>query len=126
LVEHYGLRMTDIAALSDDRLDRIFQALANTTRRALLQRLKQGPAMVTELASPFGMSLNAISKHLIVLERAGLIDRHIEGRAHSCALRADPLADAETWLNTYQVFWDNKLDKLARFVESGKDKEFGQ
>jgi len=113
--------MTDTTLSQADRLDLIFHALANATRRALLQRLKQGPAMVTELAKPFGMSLNAVSKHLIVLERAGLIDRTIEGRTHACALKADPLADAEHWLISYQAFWDDKLDNLAQFVESGND-----
>lgn len=121
MVELYTHSMIDTTLNEAARLDLIFHALANTTRRALLQRLKQGPAMVTELAKPFGMSLNAVSKHLIVLERAGLIDRTIEGRTHACALRADPLADAENWLLSYQAFWDNKLDDLAHFVESGDD-----
>lgn len=102
---------------TDDRLDTIFQALGNRTRRALLARLRSGPARVTELAEPFGMSLAAVSKHLIVLERAGLIDRSVSGRVHSCALRADPLADAEHWLSAYRDFWSGQLDRLAEFVE---------
>lgn len=104
--------------IGDDRLDIIFQALANRTRRALLAQLKSGPAMVTELAKPFGMSLNAISKHLLTLERAGLIKRSIEGRVHYCALDAAPLAGAEEWLNAYEAFWSANLDNLAEFVEA--------
>lgn len=115
--------MTTATFPSEDGLDLVFQALANRTRRALLARLKRGPAMVTELARPFGMSLNAISKHLSVLERAGLINRAIEGRVHSCALRAGPMADAEHWLSAYQVFWEDNLDNFTKFVESGQDQD---
>ena len=107
----------------NDQLDLVFQALANRTRRALLARLKSGPAMVTELAKPFGMSLNAISKHLLVLERAGLINRKVEGRVHSCALQAGPMASAEEWLSAYQIFWEDKLDKFSHFVETDQDQE---
>lgn len=115
--------MTTSALTGDDRLDLIFQALANRTRRSLLAKLKSGPAMVTELAKPFGMSLNAISKHLLVLERAGLINRNVEGRIHYCALDASPLASAEDWLSAYETFWTDNLDGLARFVESNARKK---
>jgi len=111
--------MSETTLSADDGLDLIFQALANRTRRALIDRLARGPAMVTELARPFGMSLNAISKHLIVLERAGLIDRSIEGRVHSCALQVGPMASAEDWLAAYREFWSGQLDNLAGFVETG-------
>jgi DNA-binding transcriptional ArsR family regulator len=108
-----------IAALSpEDHLDLVFHALANRTRRALLARLRAGSAMVTELAQPFGMSLNAVSKHLTVLERAGLINRSVEGRVHRCALEAGPMAGAEQWLSGYEAFWSDNLDSLARFVEA--------
>lgn len=110
--------MTSANIVGDDRLDLIFQALANRTRRALLARLKSGPAMVTELAKPFGMSLNAISKHLLTLERAGLINRSVEGRVHYCALDATPLASAEEWLNAYETYWSDNLDSLAAFFEA--------
>lgn len=110
--------MTDMPLTADDTLDLIFQALANRTRRALLATLKAGPSMVTELAKPFGMSLNAISKHLIVLERAGLIKRSIEGRVHSCALQAGPMANADEWLNAYSSFWNDNLDNFVVFVET--------
>ena len=107
-----------IATLTEDRLDRVFHALANRTRRALLQRLKTGAAKVTDLAEPFGVSLNAISKHLIVLEEAGLIRRTIYGRVHSCAFEAGPLATADEWLGTYEDFWTGQLDRFADFVEN--------
>jgi len=110
--------MTAATALPEDRLDLVFHALANRTRRALLALLKSGPKRVTDLAEPFGMSLNAVSKHLVVLERAGLIDRTIQGRVHSCALRADPMRDAEHWLASYESFWEGNLDAFARFVET--------
>ena len=105
----------------DERLDGIFHALANSTRRALLRRLTAGPARVTELAAPHGMSVNAISKHLFVLERAGLIRRSRQGHVQSCVLDAAPMATAEEWLATYRQFWDRKFDSLARFVEKRKD-----
>ncbi len=102
---------------ADDRLDLVYQALANRTRRALIAMLAAGPAKVTDLARPFGMSLNAISKHLAVLERAGLLSRTVTGRTHSCALQAAPMADAERWLRHYESFWTGQLDSFARYVE---------
>jgi DNA-binding transcriptional ArsR family regulator len=101
----------------DDRLDGIFHALANRTRRALLNSLASGPARVTELAAPHGMSVNAISKHLFVLEEAGLIRRQRNGSIQSSMLAAEPMATADEWLNNYRRFWDRKLDQLAEFVE---------
>jgi DNA-binding transcriptional ArsR family regulator len=101
----------------DDRLDGIFHALANRTRRALLNNLASGPARVTELAEPHGMSVNAISKHLFVLEEAGLIRRQRDGSIQSCVLAAEPMATADEWLRNYRCFWDRKLDQLAEFVE---------
>lgn len=113
--------MTTATISADDRLDLVFQALSNRTRRALLNGLKNGPAKVTDLAKPFGMSLNAISKHLLVLERAGLIDRTITGRVHSCALSAGPMATAEEWISTYEAFWNQQLDQFAAYVENQPD-----
>src|SRR5258707_4737124 len=101
----------------DDHLDHVFHALANRTRRALLQTLSAGPARVTELAAPHGMSVNAISKHLFVLERAGLIRRTGQGAIGSCVLEAAPMATAEEWIRTHRRFWDGKIDRLAAFVE---------
>ena len=107
--------------VAEDQLDLIFHALANRTRRALLARLKRGPAKVTDLAAPFGVSLNAVSKHLLVLEDAGLVERTIKGRIHLCALQAGPMASAEAWIGTYETFWGGTLEKLADFVENNKD-----
>ncbi len=101
----------------DDHLDDVFHALANRTRRALLGALAAGPARVTELAGPHGMSLNAISKHLFVLERAGLVRRARNGSVQSCLLDAGPMASADDWLRSYRVFWTRQLDRLAAHVE---------
>ena len=105
----------------DDRLDDIFHALANRTRRALLGSLATGPARVTELAEPHGMSVNAISKHLFVLEKAGLIRRRRDGHIQSCVLAAEPMATADEWLRNYRRFWGRQLDRLAEFVEKPGD-----
>ena len=105
----------------EDRLDGIFHALANRTRRALLSSLASGPARVTELAEPHGMSVNAISKHLFVLEEAGLIRRTRDGHVQSCVLAAEPMATADRWLGDYRRFWGRQLDRLAEFVEEPKD-----
>lgn len=112
-----NLSITAETDASEDRLDLIFRALADRTRRAQLARLAQGTARVTELAAPFNMSLPAVSKHLKVLEHAGLIRRDIEGRVHNCALNAETLQEIEAWLEQYREFWTGSLDSLARYVE---------
>lgn len=101
---------------SDDRLDRVFHALANRTRRALLARMSEAPARITELAKPFDMSLPAVSKHLRVLESAGLVQRDVQGRVHRCSLQTAPLQEADAWLAFYRSFWEGALDSLARHV----------
>jgi DNA-binding transcriptional ArsR family regulator len=113
--------MTNLAQAEDDRLDDVFHALANRTRRALLARLAAGPARVTELAEPHGVSTNAISKHLFVLERAGLIFRARNGHIRSCVLQAEPMATAAEWIRAYRHFWTGQIDRLAEFVEKQKD-----
>lgn len=113
--------MPSISAAQDvaeERLDRIFAALGDRTRRALLKRLSAGPAMVTELAAPFAMSLPAVSKHLKVLEKAGLVRRSVKGRVHNCALDAAALRDAEAWIERTGAFWDGTLNSLAEFIEA--------
>ena len=100
----------------DDRLDLVFQALADRTRRALLARLAHKPSKVTDLAAPFEMSLPAVSRHIRVLERARLIRRTIDGRVHRCSLSAEPLHQAEAWLEHYRPFWEDTLDALASYV----------
>jgi DNA-binding transcriptional ArsR family regulator len=103
---------------SDQALDRTFAALADPTRRALLARLgKQDGISVSELAQPFSMSLPAIMKHLDVLSDAGLIARAKTGRTVACRLTARPMEQAMDWLNRYQRFWSESLDRLAAFVE---------
>jgi DNA-binding transcriptional ArsR family regulator len=97
-------------------LDRTFAALADPTRRAILDRLAHGDATVTELAAPFAMSLPAISKHLRVLEQAGLVARTIDGRVHRLRLVAQPLREAATWVARYQRFWSQQLDALADYM----------
>lgn len=104
---------------SEDQLDRIFNALSDRTRRALLARLSQGPAMITELAEPFRMSLPAVSKHIRVLESARLLRRSIDGRMHRCALDTRPLLELESWIGHYRAFWDDNLQALADYVEKG-------
>lgn len=95
-------------------LDRVFGALSDPTRRAMLRRLAGGERTVGELAEPFDMSFAAAAKHVKVLEQAGLLNRTIEGRAHRCRLSAAPLAAAERWLAYYERFWSMRLDDLER------------
>jgi DNA-binding transcriptional ArsR family regulator len=99
------------------QLDLTFGALADATRRAILTRLASGEATVGELAEPFSISRPAISKHLRVLERAGLVQRTVEGRMSRCELDASPMEDAAEWVNHYRRFWENQLDRLARYLE---------
>ena len=108
-------------ASKDDRLDLVFAALSHRARRALLARLERRSAMVTELAEPFEMSLPAVSKHLRVLERAGLVRRSIDGRVHRCSFDPLPLREAERWLDHYRAFWNESLAALADYVEKGGD-----
>jgi DNA-binding transcriptional ArsR family regulator len=109
----------------EEHLDRVFRALSDRTRRAMLSRLARGSASVTQLAEPFEMSLPAVSKHLKVLEEAGLVGRSIEGRVHHCALEPEALRDANQWLEAYRQFWDETLESLAHYIEGkhGKEKE---
>ncbi|MEO8624679.1 MAG: metalloregulator ArsR/SmtB family transcription factor [bacterium] len=99
------------------KLDRTFAALSSTTRRAILARLATGDASVGELAQPFRVSRPAISKHLRVLERAGLVRRVRAGRISNCALDAAAMRDVAVWVDHYRAFWDGQLDMLARYVE---------
>jgi len=101
----------------EDRLDRVFGALSDRTRRALLQRLAGGPAVISELARPFDMSLPAVSKHLRVLEKAGLVSRSKDGRVNRCTLSAAPLRDIAAWVSYYEEFWDGTLASLADHLE---------
>jgi DNA-binding transcriptional ArsR family regulator len=94
-------------------LDAVFAALADPTRRAIVARLAGGEVSVSELAAPFDMSLVAVSKHLRVLEHAGLLDQRKQGRVRYCRLSPAPLRSADDWLAGYRVFWQTRLDSLA-------------
>ncbi len=100
------------------QLDQTFQALAHPVRRAIVERLAAGPATVSELAEPHAMSLPAISQHLRVLQRAGLLEQQRDGRLRRCTLAAAPLADAFGWLVRYRIFWESILDHIQEEVES--------
>jgi DNA-binding transcriptional ArsR family regulator len=99
-----------------DRLNAVFRALGDPTRRVMLRRLAAGERTVGELADPFPMSLAAASKHVQVLERAGLVRRRIEGRVHHCRLDAGRLSEAEEWLSYYRRFWTGRLDALEELL----------
>src|SRR5688572_29060020 len=103
-------------------LDRTFGALADPTRRKILERLSRGDARVTELAEPFSMSLPAISRHIAVLERAGLLKRQRAGRVHQLELDPAPIEQASRWIEEYRRFWEGSLDSLASYLESGTTK----
>jgi DNA-binding transcriptional ArsR family regulator len=100
-----------------DPLSSIFGALSDPTRRAILARLASGEASVTELAAPFQMSLPAVSKHLKVLERAGLISRGRTAQWRPCRLAPEKLKEASEWLDEYRRFWDESLDNLAEYLK---------
>jgi DNA-binding transcriptional ArsR family regulator len=106
-----------------DRLDTVFHALADPTRRGMLANLALGEKSIGALAEPFAMSFAGASKHVKVLEGAGLVDRRKVGRTHLCTLRAEPLAEAEQWLRQWEKFWTVRLDRLEALVERDrKDK----
>lgn len=101
-------------------LNSVFYALSDPTRRAILARLATGESRVTDLARPFVISLPAVSKHLRVLERAGLIHRRKDGRVRRCRLQAAPLKDAADWLSRYRIHWEQQFDALARYLEEAQ------
>jgi len=104
-------------------LDHVFAAVADPTRRAILKHLALRPARVTDIARKFPVSLNAVSKHLKALERAGLVEREIVGREHRCRLNAEPLKNASLWLIEMQAFWEKRLDALeSHVIEKRKGK----
>ena len=103
-----------------DNLSNVLGAISHPSRRAILDRLTKGPARVTEIAEPFDMSLNAVSKHLKVLESAGLIRREVVGRDHVIEFRAAPLRDVSTWVRHYERFWTQELDRLETYFKHAK------
>jgi DNA-binding transcriptional ArsR family regulator len=109
--------------MTPDRLSITFSALGDPTRRAILARLVLGEASVTELAEPFAMTLPAVSKHLKVLEHAGLISRSREAQWRPCRLEAGPLKDAADWLEHYRRFWEQSFDRLGDYLSELQGKE---
>jgi DNA-binding transcriptional ArsR family regulator len=103
-----------------DYLDATFAALADPTRRDILARLALGESTVSDIAAPYRMSLNATSKHLKVLEKAGLVTRRIEGRVHHISLNPEPLRTAAEWLDHYRAYWEQRLDALEEFLARKK------
>src|ERR1700716_1765474 len=102
-------------------LDQTLSAIADPTRRAIIALLARGESRVTDLAAPFDVSLNAISQHLRVLEKAGLVRREIRGREHRLSLEAHPLREAAKWIETYQAFWEQRLDALDAYLRRRKE-----
>jgi DNA-binding transcriptional ArsR family regulator len=103
------------------RLDTVFSALAHPTRRAILRRLAKGSASVGEVSAPFAVSAPAMSKHLRVLEEAGLVRRKLEGRVHRLHLVAEPMRGAAGWMAGYAEFWSQQLDALGKFLQVTAD-----
>jgi len=108
---------------SSSLLDRTFGALADPTRRRILAQLAKGGECVTDLARPHAMSLAAVSKHLIVLEKAGLVKRRRKGRVHSLTLEAKPMRDAQAWIDRYRNFWEGNLDQFEKYLDKLQKKE---
>ena len=109
---------TATATRDDDRLDETFSALANSTRRAILARLADGEASVNDLAAPFDLTLPAISKHIKVLERAGLITRGRRAQFRPCTIDAAPLAQIADWADQYRHIWDDRFDRMDDYVQN--------
>jgi len=106
-----------------DDLSTVLGAISHPSRRVILHRLVDGPARVTEIAAPFDMSLNAVSKHLKVLEGAGLIGREVQGRDHLIHFRGEPLRMVSQWVHEYERFWTERLDRLEQYFENERRKK---
>ena len=106
-----------------DNLSTVLGAVSHPSRRAILARLADGPARVTEIAEPFDMSLNAVSKHLKVLEGAGLVEREVQGRDHLIRFRGEPLRLVSRWVHEYEQFWTERLDRLENYFKEKKGKK---
>lgn len=112
-----------MARSDDDQLSLTFAALANSTRRAIIARLAEGEATVNELAEPFNMSLPAISKHIKVLERAGLIVQGQKAQYRPCTIDAGPLKDVSSWTEQYRHIWENRFDQMDAYIKQLQKKE---
>ena len=109
--------------MTSAHLDQTMMALADPTRRAILKRLSEGEARVTEVAQPFDLSLNAVSKHIIILERAHLVLRRIDGRDHFLSVNTKPLDEAAEWIENYHRMWEQRLDRLNDYLKELQVKE---
>lgn len=114
------------AVLDDQRLDDTFAALANSTRRAILARLANGAATVSELAEPFAISMPAISKHLKVLERAGLVVRGQQAQFRPVSIDAEPLREVADWTEQYRTIWENRFDQMDSYLEQLRNTKEGR
>jgi len=104
----------------EDRLDATYGAIGHPVRRAVLERLRAGESRITELAAPFSISLAAVSKHIQVLEEAGLVERAVHGREHRLSLNPSPLLPAAHWIDSYRAFWEQRLDALEARLRAGR------
>ena len=125
LILYFTIRLNKLEALTmpDDTLSLTFGALADPTRRAMLARLSSGEASVNELAKPFKMSLPAVSKHLKVLEKSGLITRGRQAQWRPCRLEARPMKEAIDWIETYRKEWEERFDRLDTYLQELQKKE---
>lgn len=106
-----------------DQLSNVLTAISHPTRRAIMGRLARGPARFSDLAAPFDVALNAVTKHLKLLERAGLIERQKQGREVSITLRTEPLKEVKAWVHEYERFWTARLDEFERHFKTKRRKE---
>jgi len=106
-----------------ERLDAVFRALGDPTRRSMIARLARGPATIGELGEPFSMTKPAVTKHVKVLERAGLLTRAIDGRVHRCEIDPTPLTRAQRWVTEVRAFWEARFDDLADYLDAVQQKE---
>lgn len=117
--------VNDMVNYNSSTLNHTFHALSDPTRRAILARLSQGQATVSEIAKPFSISLPAVTKHITVLESAGLLSRKKEGRTVTCGLIPAPLSEAAAWIQVYERFWQGQLQALANFAENQEGENVG-
>jgi DNA-binding transcriptional ArsR family regulator len=118
LAQHYTLWCN----ISVDQLNDILTAISHPTRRAIIQQLAEGPARFLDVAKPFNTALNAVTKHLKLLERAGLIKREKQGREVIISFRAEPLREVAEWVGGYERFWNERLDRFEQYFEEKKNK----
>ena len=116
-------KLNQMVKYLSNTLDATFGALADPTRRSILERLIAGEASVTSLAEPFDMSLPAVSKHLRVLEKAGLLTQEKDGRVRRCRMDAGPMKEASDWVGRYRICWEEQLDSLADYIEQMQSEE---